>query len=81
MTFITYNRNGNRELDFAQLSGAYGSSMIGTLWWPPHYNALVQGVQSGHIDVGVLGGLHIMQEFSPEIRHMFHMKAQASAGQ
>jgi hypothetical protein len=78
MTFVTYNRNGNKTLDLAQLSGAYGASMIGTLWYPPHYSPLVQGVQAGHIDVGVLGGLHVMQEFSPEIRRMFHMKAQES---
>jgi len=80
MTFLTYNRNGHKTLDFAQLSGAYGASMIGSLWYPPHYTPFVQGVQGGHIDVGVLGGIHVVQEFSPELKRMFHFGGAKAAG-
>jgi hypothetical protein len=33
----------------------------------------VQGVQSGHIEVGLLGAEHILQEFSPELKRFFHL--------
>jgi hypothetical protein len=79
MSFLTYNRNGHKTLDLAQLSGAYGSSMIGTLWFPPHYSPLVQGVQGGHIDIGVVAGIHVVEEFTPELRHLFHLKPPAGS--
>jgi len=73
MTFLTYNRNGHRTLDVPQLSGVYGSSMIEAMWWPHHYTALVQGVQTGHIEVGLTGAIHLAQEFSPEFKRMLHL--------
>jgi hypothetical protein len=73
MTFLTYNRSGHQTLDIPQLSGAYGSSMISTMWYPDRYSPLVQGVQSGHIEVGIIGAKHIVQEFSPELKRFFHL--------
>jgi hypothetical protein len=75
MTFLTYNRNGHETLDIPQLSGVYGSSMIEAMWWPHQYTALVQGVQTGHIEVGLLGGIHLMQEFSPDLKRWLHLLA------
>jgi hypothetical protein len=75
MTFLTYNRNGHETLDIPQLSGVYGSSMIEAMWWPHQYTALVQGVQTGHIEVGLLGGIHLMQEFSPDLKRWLHLRA------
>jgi len=54
MTFITYNRDGHETLDIPQLSGAYGSSMAEAAWWPHHYTAFTQGVQTGHLEMGFL---------------------------
>ncbi len=74
MTLLTYRRNGRETLDVPQLSGAYGSSMIEAMWYPRHYSPLVQGVQSGHIEVGILGAEHMLQEFSPELKRFFHLR-------
>ena len=75
MTFLTYNRAGHKTLDVPQLSGVYGSSMIEAMWWPHHYTALVQGVQTGHIEVGLTGAIHLAQEFSPEFKRLLHLRA------
>jgi hypothetical protein len=74
MTFLTYTHSGHQTLDIPQLSGIYGSSMIEGMWWPHHYTALVQGVQTGHIEVGLAGAIHLVQEFSPELKHVLHLR-------
>jgi hypothetical protein len=74
MTFITYNRSGHETLDIPQISGAYSSSMIEATWWPHHYTALTQGVQTGHLEVGFIGAEHVVQEFSPELKRLFHLR-------
>ena len=73
MTFLTYTHDGHKILDIPQLSGVYGSSMIESMWWPHHYTALVQGVQTGHIEVGLTGAVHLAQEFSPEFKRILHL--------
>lgn len=73
MTFLTYNRAGQQTLDIPQISGAYGSSMIEAMWWPHHYTALVQGVQTGHIEMGFIGAEHLAQEFAPEFKRLLHL--------
>jgi hypothetical protein len=74
MTIFTYTHSGHKILDVSQLSGAYGGAMISTMWWPPHYSPLVQGVQDGHTQVGLIGAVHVIQEFSPELKRAFHIK-------
>jgi hypothetical protein len=78
MTFLTYNHSGHETLDLPQLSAAYGSSMIEDTWWPHHYSALVQGVQSGHIEVGIIGAEHLLQEFSPELKRLVHHSSKSA---
>ncbi|MGD0629428.1 MAG: hypothetical protein ABR987_08750 [Terracidiphilus sp.] len=73
MTFLTYNHSGHETLDLPQLSAAYGSSIVEDTWWPHHYSAWVQGVQSGHIDVGIIAAEHLIQEFSPEFKRFLHL--------
>jgi hypothetical protein len=77
MTFLTYNHSGHETLDLPQLSAAYGSSMVEDTWWPHHYSAWVQGVQSGHIEVGIIGAEHLIQEFSPEFKRVLHLQRKA----
>jgi hypothetical protein len=57
--------------DLPQLVGAYGSGMISRTWYPSRYSPLVQGVQTGHMQVGFVVGVHLIQEFSPEIKKVF----------
>ena len=73
MSFLTYNRNGHLTLDMPQIVSIYGSSMIQATWYPSHYTALVQGVQSGHIEAGFIGTEHMFQEFAPELKRFFHL--------
>ena len=68
MTFLTYDAHGHKRLDLPQLAGAYSSGMISTLWYPKGYSPLVQGVQAGHTQFAFVAGIHLIQEFSPEIR-------------
>jgi hypothetical protein len=77
MTILTYNRDGHETLDLPQLSAAYGSTMAEATWWPHHYSALVQGVQTGHIEVGFIAAVHLAQEFSPEFKRVLHIHGAA----
>lgn len=74
MTFLTYDSKGHETLDVPQLAGIYTSSMVEATWWPHHYTALVQGVQTGHIEVGLTGATHLVQEFSPELKRLIHWR-------
>lgn len=78
MTFLTYNHSGHETIDLPQLSAAYGSSMVEATWWPHHYSAWVQGVQTGHIEVGILGAEHLIQEFSPEFKRFLHLPSRTA---
>jgi hypothetical protein len=79
MTFLTYNRSGHQTLDLPMLAGAYGSSMIKTMWYPDQNSPLVQGVQSGHIEVGIIGAENILREFSPEFKRLLHLRPRTPA--
>jgi hypothetical protein len=80
MTFLTYTHSGHETLDLPQLSGVYGSSMIEAMWWPHYYTALVQGVQTGHLEMGLTGAIHLAQEFSPELKRWLHLRAKPTDG-
>ncbi len=73
MSFLTYTHGGHLTLDLPQIISIYGSSMVEATWYPSHYTALVQGVQSGHIEAGFIGTEHLIQEFSPELKRFFHL--------
>ncbi len=74
MSFLTYTRHGHLTLDLPQITSIYGSSMIQAMWYPSHYTALAQGVQSGHIEAGFIGTEHMVQEFAPELERFFHLR-------
>ena len=73
MSFLTYTHSGHLTLDTPQIFSIYGSSMVQATWYPSHYTALVQGVQSGHIEAGFIGTEHLIQEFAPELKRFFHL--------
>jgi len=74
MTFLTYDHGGHQTLDIPQITGAYSSSMIEAMWWPHHYSAMVQGVQTGHIEIGFIAAEHVAQEFTPEFKRLLHLR-------
>jgi hypothetical protein len=79
MTFLTNTRNGHLTVDVPQFSGIYAGSMTESIWWPHHYSATVQGMQSGHVQVGLTAVIHLVQEFSPELKRLFHKRSPVSA--
>ncbi len=74
MFVLTYDRHGHKRLDLPQLVGAYGSGIVSTYWSPRTFSPLVQGVQTGHLQFGFVGALHMVQEFSPEIKRMWPIR-------
>ncbi len=74
MSLLTYSRHGHLTPDMPQITSIYGSSMIQAMWYPHHYSALVQGVQSGHIEAGFIGVEHLVQEFSPELKRFCRLR-------
>ena len=71
MTFLAYDSQGHKHIDFPQFAGAYGSGMIVTTWYPRRYDPLVQGVQMGHQEMGFEVGVNLIREFSPELKRFF----------
>lgn len=71
-TFLAYDRNGHKRLDLPQFAGAYGATMISRTWYPDHYSPLVQGVQAGHAELGLVFVVNMAREFSPEIKRTLH---------
>jgi hypothetical protein len=74
MSFLTYDRRGHKRLDLPQLVGAYGSGMLSAYWSPRTFSPLVQGVQTGHLQFGFVAAMHMLQEFSPEIKRMWPIR-------
>jgi hypothetical protein len=37
-------------------------------------------VQTGHIQVGLTGAIHLAQEFSPELKRFLHLRIGTAAG-
>lgn len=71
MSFLAYNGQGSKRIDFPQLAGAYGSAMLVTTWYPKRYDPLVQGVHMGHQQMGFVVGINLIREFSPELKRFF----------
>jgi hypothetical protein len=76
MTFLAYDAQGHLHLDTPRLAGDYGGAMLITSWYPSQYRARVQGVQMGHVQVALDGGINLAREFLPEMKRLFgHHKA------
>lgn len=71
MTLLAYDGKGNLHLDLPRLAGDYGGSMLVTTWYPANYSPLVQGIQMGHVQVGLDAGMNLLREFSPELKRFF----------
>ena len=71
MTFLAYDGAGKKHVDWPQLMGAYGSGMLVTLWYPKRYDPLVQGVQMGHAQMGLVFGVNMVREYNQELKRFF----------
>jgi hypothetical protein len=74
MSFLTYRSDGHLMPDAPQFAGAYASGMISMLWYPAHYTPLVQGVQSGHIQMGLSIAMNLLHEFTPDLVRLSHLR-------
>ena len=69
-TVITHKTDtGNRTVAVGELSGAFGSGLISRLWQPASLHTVASGLTSGGITLGIDGGMNVVKEFWPEIRH------------
>jgi len=73
-TFLTYNESGNRVFDISGLAGIYGSSMLSTYWNAHYTDPLGQGVRFGNAGVIAQAGANLVQEFGPDLKHIFLRK-------
>lgn len=71
MSFVAYDGEGHLHLDMPRLVGDYGGAMLVTSWYPSQYRASVQGVQMGHVQVALDGGINLLREFAPEMKRAF----------
>lgn len=71
-SLLTKNQEGRTRIDIPTLAGAYGSGMISMYWYPQRFSPLTDGVRTGHQKVGFVMGIHVIQEFGPELKHFFH---------
>lgn len=74
MSFLTYDQRGHKQLDLAQIAGAYGSGVISTVWYPKRYTPLVQGIQTGHLQFGFVMGTNLYEEFSPQLQRLWPVR-------
>jgi len=73
-TLFTYDQSGQRVFDVSGLAGIYAGTMIPELWHPRGYSPLHQGVQAGNFGVMFTAGTNLIQEFRPDIEHLFAKK-------
>lgn len=69
--FITRNARGASVPNLPLLGSYYSANMISTYWYPDRYRPLKDGLQSGHVQVGISMGFNVIREFGPEFRKLF----------
>jgi hypothetical protein len=74
MTLLTRDNRGRLTIDAAQITGAYGSGMISTFWYPSRYSPTGQGLRTGNFNLAIVAGVNIVKEFSPELKGLFSFK-------
>jgi hypothetical protein len=73
MTALAYNSSGHARLDLPRIAGDYASSMLITTWYPSQYSPLVQGVKTGHMQLGTDLAFNLYREFTPEMKRVLHI--------
>ncbi len=72
-SFLTYNNQGHRTLNIANLGGYYAASAISTLWLPGNNHVGSHTLSDGSLQIAVSIPVNMLQEFWPDIRRrVFH---------
>lgn len=67
-TFLARNREGERVLAAARLTGIYGSQVIALAWYPKRYTVVGDGLRWGTLSLGFNAGFNVLREFWPDLR-------------
>jgi hypothetical protein len=71
-SFLTYNNEGHRTLNIANLGAYYASTAVSTVWLPGRHNVVSYALGNGTEQVALSVPVNLLQEFWPEIsRHVF----------
>jgi hypothetical protein len=60
---------GEKTFASGSVSGAVGAGFISRLWQPLRLHTVGSGLGSAGVSLGIDAGIHVTQEFWPEIRH------------
>jgi len=66
--FVTYNNQGHKTVNAANLGGYFAASAASTLWLPGQRNVAVYTLTDGSQQAGLGALANLLQEFWPEIR-------------
>ena len=66
--FMTYNNQGHKTLNVANLGGYFAASATSTLWLPGQRNVALYTLTDGCQQAGLGALVNLVQEFWPEIR-------------
>ncbi|HEY6293021.1 MAG TPA: hypothetical protein VI455_15830 [Terriglobia bacterium] len=75
-SFLTYNNQGHPTLNIANLGSYYASTAVSTAWLPSHNKLAGYTFSNGTEQIGLSVPVNILQEFWPEISHVFHRHSQ-----
>jgi len=67
-SFITYNTQGHKTLNIANIGGFYASSAVSTLWLPQKESVGLYTLSDGSKQAGLTILINMIQEFWPDIR-------------
>jgi hypothetical protein len=67
-SFVTYNTQGHKTLNIANIGGFYASSAVSTLWLPQKENVGLYTLTDGTKQAGLTILINMIQEFWPDIR-------------
>ena len=66
-SFITYNKQGHKTLNIANIGGFYASSAASTLWLPQKQSVGIYTLSDGSKQAGLTILINMIQEFWPDI--------------
>ena len=67
-SFVTYNSQGHKTLNIANIGGFYASSAVSTLWLPQKQSVGLYTLSDGSKQAGLNILVNLIQEFWPDIR-------------
>jgi hypothetical protein len=73
-SFVTKNTGGRTRLDLPRIAGAYAGGMLSMFRYPRRFQPSTDGVRVGHQEMGLVVGLNVLSEFSPELKRVFTRK-------